>query len=190
MNEYNSDFKYIKYLDCHPPRSLAISFKDCDLIIREGMDTLESVSLCDFKLEGLINDENLPNSRSAIKKIILKPNEEYTLVSPEIGQQQGEVQMIIVKVTYLFEHEESDRYITWKYKNETYPLGELMILTGRTKLNETWKGWDLSYYSSTSNISFNPPFNPPVSQPDLNEGGIIFKNITQHNVDIEIFIFN
>lgn len=126
------------------------------------------------------------------RSVILTSLGSYTLTAPEIGQAQGEVQMIIVKVKYLKDHPEEERYLNWEYKGEIYPIRDLMILTGRTKPDVSWQGWDLSYYTNTPpSPGFNPPTYPPVTSPDLSFGGIMFSNPSeQYNTELEIFIFN
>jgi hypothetical protein len=66
-----------------------------------------------------------------------------------------------------------------------------MILTGRTKPDVPWQGWDLSYYSNNPpNPPFSPTIYPPISSPDNTFGGIMFTNPSTYDVDLEIFIFN
>lgn len=182
---YTTNTSYIKYLDCNPGVYRRAFFQSCNLDIKEGSNVLSTISLCDFKLEALECGGSLK------KNIIIKGNKNYTLTAPEIGQQQGEVQMIVVKVKYDKKQDPEDRYITWEYKGNVYPLNTLMILTGRTKSEEPWQGWDLSYYSNNPpSPSFSPQIYPPVSSPDPTLGGILFSNPSNYEVQLEIFIFN
>lgn len=189
---YTTDPKYIKYLDCNPGVSRRASFQSCNLDIREGANILSTISLCDFKLESLGSSELGGCGGSLKKSIVLGPSDSYTLTAPEIGQAQGEVQMIVVKVKYLKDHPQEERYLNWEYKGEIYPIGGLMILTGRTQPDIPWQGWDLSYY--TNNVpspQFTPSPYPPITSPDLSFGGIMFSNPSdQYNTELEIFVFN
>jgi hypothetical protein len=189
---YTTDPKYIKYLDCNPGVFRRVSFQSCNLNITEGSNVLSSVSFCDFKLESLGSSEMGGCGGSLKKSVILPALESYTLTAPEIGQAQGEVQMIVVKVKYLKDHPVEERYLNWEYKGEIYPIKDLMILTGRTKPDVPWYGWDLSYYSNTpTSPEFNPPVYPPVTSPDLLFGGIMFSNPSEeYNTELEIFILN
>jgi hypothetical protein len=188
---YTTDTQYIKYLDCNPGVYRRVVFQSCNLDIREGSNVLSSVSLCDFKLESLGSGDLGGCGGSAKKNIIIAGGSNYILTAPEVGQAQGEVQMIVVKVKYKKEQTEEDRYLTWEYKGNVYPINSLMILTGRTKPDVPWQGWDLSYYSNNPpNPPFSPTIYPPISSPDNTFGGIMFTNPSTYDVDLEIFIFN
>lgn len=95
---YTTDPQYIKYLDCNPGVYRRIFFQSCNLGIKEGSNILSSVPLCDFKLESLANSELGGCGGSSKKNITISSGSNYTLTAPEIGQAQGEVQMIVVKV--------------------------------------------------------------------------------------------
>jgi len=188
---YTTDPQYIKYLDCNPGTYRKVVFQSCNLDIREGSSVLSTISLCDLKLESLGNSELGGCGGSLKKNITLNGGYNYILTAPEIGQAQGEVQMIVVKVKYKKEQDPLDRYLTWEYKGNVYPLGSLMILTGRTEPDVPWHGWDLSYYSNNPpSPHFSPAIYPPVTSPDSTFGGIMFTNPSTYEVDLEILIFN
>lgn len=188
---YTTDPQYIKYLDCNPGTYRKVVFQSCNLDIREGSSVLSTISLCDFKLESLGNSELGGCGGSLKKNITLHAGYNYILTAPEIGQAQGEVQMIVVKVKYKKEQDPLDRYLLWEYKGNIYPLGSLMILTGRTQPDVPWHGWDLSYYSNNPpSPSFSPSIYPPITSPDSTFGGIMFTNPGTYEVDLEILIFN
>lgn len=189
---YTTNPTYIKHLDCNPGVYRRVFFQSCNLGIKEGANILTSVSLCDFKLESLGSGDLGGCGGSLKKNITIQANSSFTLTAPEVGQEQGEVQLIVVKVRYKKEHLPEDRYLTWEYKGNVYPIGALMILSGRTQPGQPWHGWDLSYYSNNPpSPSFSPSIFPPVSSPDLTFGGILFSNpSTQYAVELEIFIFN
>jgi hypothetical protein len=189
---YTTNPKYIKNLDCNPGVYRRIFFQSCNLDLKEGSNVLNSISLCDFKLEGLGGSEMGGCGGVLKKNVIIKPNSNYTLTAPEIGQDQGEVQLIAVKAKYNTSLEVEDRWINWEYKGATYPMNSLMILTGRTQAGTPWQGWDLSYYSNNPpSPSFSPQIFPPISSPDPTMGGIMFSNPnTTYEVQLEIFIFN
>jgi hypothetical protein len=189
---YTTDQRYIKHLDCNPGVYRKVYFQSCNLDIREGSNILSSISLCDFKLESLGNSEMGGCGGSLKRSVKLSPSSKYTLTAPEIGQAQGEVQMIVVKVKYEKDHPDEERYLTWEYKGGIYPINSLMVLTGRTESEIPWQGWDLSYYSNNpSSPSFSPHIYPPVTSPDISFGGIMFSNPSDsYSAELEIFVFN
>ncbi len=188
---YTTNTQYIKYLDCNPGVYRKIVFQSCNLNIKEGSNVLSSISLCDFKLESLDSSELGGCGGSLKKNITINAGSNYVLTAPEVGQAQGEVQMIVVKVKYKKEQDEEDRYLTWEYKGNVYPIYSLMFLTGRTKPDIPWQGWDLSYYSNNPpSPTFSPSLYPIVTSPDSTFGGIMFTNPGTYEVDLEILIFN
>lgn len=189
---YTTNPVYIKYLDCNPAVYRRVSFQSCNLDIKEGSNVLSLTSFCDFKLESLGSSDLGGCGGSAKRFVTIAPQSNYTLTAPEVGQEQGEVQMIVVKVKYQKDHDPKDRYLTWEYKGNVYPINSLMVLTGRTEPGIPWQGWDLSYYSNNPPApGFSPSIFPPVASPDFNFGGIMFSNPNEtHEVEMEIFIFN
>lgn len=188
---YTTNPTHIKYLDCNPAVYRRVVFQSCNLDIIEGSNVLSSTSFCDFKLESLGNAE-LGGCGGSIKRFIsLKGGYNYILTAPEIGQAQGEVQMIIVKVKYTEDQPPEERYLTWEYKGNVYPINSLMILTGRTEPEIPWQGWDLSYYSNNPpSPTFSPAIYPSVTSPDMTFGGIMFSNPGTYDVQLEILVFN
>lgn len=189
---YTTNQDYIKFLDCNPASYRKVYFQSCNLDVREGSSILSTVSLCDFKLESLGSSELGGCGGSLKRSITLLSSSTYTLTAPEIGQAQGEVQMIVVKVKYQKEHPDEERYLNWEYKGSIYPIKNLMILTGRTEPDVPWQGWDLSYYSNNPpNPSFSPQPYPPITSPSLSFGGIMFSNPSdKYKTELEIFVFN
>jgi len=189
---YTTNPVHIKYLDCNPAVYRRISFQSCNLDIKEGSNVLSTISLCDFKLESLGSSELGGCGGSLKKNITLNASSTYILTASEIGQAQGEVQMIVVKAKYQKNHPEEDRLVYWEYKGNTYPIHNLMILTGRTQAETPWQGWDLGYYSNTPpSPVFSPHTYPPIASPDLSFGGIMFSNPSNtYNTELEIFVFN
>jgi hypothetical protein len=187
-----TDPVYIKYINCNPETFKRVVFSSCNLSIKEGANISDTVSLCDFNLPSLDSGDLGGCGGSAKKKIILHPQSNYTLIAPEIGQEQGEVQLIVVKIKYGKKQSQEERYITWEYKGQVYPLNTLMVLSGRTKPSVPWQGWDLSYYSDNPpSPGFSPGIFPPVTSPDLTFGGILFNNPNPtHSVEVEILIMN
>ena len=189
---YTTNPSYIEHLDCNPGVFRKAVFQSCNLEIKEGPNVLSRLSLCDFKLEGLGSSELGGCGGSMKIKKVLGAGTNYTLTAPEIGQEQGEVQMIVVKVKYDSKIDPFDRYLTWEYKGNVYPINSLMILTGRTEPGIAWHGWDLSYYSNNPPTpGFSPQLFPPVTSPDLSFGGIMFTNPNEtYDADLEILVFN
>lgn len=178
----------IKGLDCNAPAGRKVTFQSCNLDIKEGSKILIQVPLCDFKLEG-IGEAGCGGSLK--RALTIKANSSQIITAPEIGQAQGEVQMITIKVKYQTAHPEADRYLTWEYKGSIYPIGTLMILTGRTLGDQPWQGWDLSNYTETlPSPAYSPQLNPVITSPDMSFGGIMITNPNIYDVDIEILILN
>lgn len=178
----------IKGLDCNPATSRKVVFQGCNLDLKEGSKVLMQVPLCDFKVEGL---GEAGCGGSLKRALTLRANTSHVITAPEIGQAQGEVQMITIKVKYQNTHPVDKRYLTWEYKGSVYPIGTLMVLTGRTLSDQPWQGWDLSNYTGTpSSPAYSPQLNPIVTAPDMNFGGIMISNPNIYDVDIEILILN
>lgn len=189
---YTTNPKFIEHLDCNPGVYRRVYFQSCNLDIREGSNILSTVSLCDFKLESLGSSELGGCGGSLKKNITINKSSTYILTASEIGQAQGEVQMIVVKVKYDKDHPEEERYLNWEYKGSIYPINTLMVLTGRTEAEIPWQGWDLGYYSDNPPTpSFSPQPYPTITSPNLSFGGIMFSNPNDtYNVELEIFVFN
>lgn len=178
----------IKGLDCNPATSRKVMFQACNLDLKEGSKVLVQVPLCDFKVEGL---GEAGCGGSLKRALTVKANSSQIITAPEIGQAQGEVQMITIKVKYQTAHPATERYLTWEYKGSVYPLGNLMILTGRTLGSQPWQGWDLSNYTENpTSPAYSPALHPIVTSPDMSFGGIMITNPNIYDVDIEILILN
>ena len=188
---YTTNPQYIKYLDCNPGVYKRVVFQSCNLDIREGSSVLNQVSLCDFNLQSLGSSELGGCGGVAKKSVMIKTQSNYILTAPEVGQAQGEVQLIVVKAKYDTKQDPATRFLTWEYKGNVYPMNTLMVLTGRTEAEIPWQGWDLSYYSNNPPApQFSPHVYPTLSSPDLTFGGIMFTNPGGYSVDLEIFVFN
>ena len=189
---YTTNQDYIKFLDCNPGVYRRVAFQSCNLDIKQGSNVLSTISLCDFKLESLGSGDLGGCGGSLKRSVTLKASSNYILTAPEVGQEQGEVQLIIIKVKYDSKIEPIDRYLTWEYKGNVYPINSMMALTGRTEPGIPWQGWDLSYYSNNPPLpDFSPQIFPPVASPDLTFGGIMFTNPNQYyDTELEIFVFN
>lgn len=183
---------YIKYLNCNPETYKRVGFQSCNLVIKDGAAIVSTVSLCDFNLPSLGSSELGGCGGSVKKNFTLGPQSNYTLTAPEIGQEQGEVQLIAVKVKYNKNHQPEQRYLTWEYKGQVYPVNSLMVLTGRTQPSSPWHGWDLSYYSNNPPVpGFSPSIFPAISSPDFTFGGILFNNPNEtYPIEVEILIMN
>ena len=179
---YTTDPAEIKFLQCDPAKPRILSFDGCNLKISEGTKTLETIPLCSL---------NIPQEScggSIKKSITIQPNSNYTLVSPEIADNSGFVQMILVKIKYLYGTEPGDMWIQFEYKGWQGIINNFMILTGRTPGN----GWDMNDISGIIPASpFDPHGNPDPGSPDLSFGGILFTNPSLVNpVQLDILIFN
>lgn len=188
---YTTDSSKIKYLDCNPASYKKVVFQSCNLDIRDGSNVLVQVPLCDFKLESIGSSEMGGCGGTLKRRVTIQANGNFILTAPEVGQEQGEVQFIIIKVAYTKNAPEEEKYLLWEYKGNVYPVGPLMVLSGRTQPGIPYQGWDLGYYSNNPpDPSFSPTIFPSVTSPDLTFGGILFTNPGGSPVELEIFVFN
>ena len=104
-----------------------------------------------------INVDSFSKSR-----VSLNPGESFLLSQSDIGDSDGYVSFIAIKAKFNPAVIESKKYITWKYKEQTMNMGELMVLSG-TKQYSTdsgYDGWNLSkpneYLSNGGMIFTNP----------------------------------
>lgn len=174
----------IKFLDCKPYKKKKISLVGCDLIISEGSNELEKVSLCDLSYP-------LLDCGGYVKrKYIIPPNSSKEIHAGNIAQEQGEVAFIAIKVTYS-SSETANKVINFEYKGEIYPIYNIMILSGITKPNEPYKGWDMTPYSENVPLPiYSPELNPVITSPNFTFGGFLINNPLSTDVQIEIYMVN
>lgn len=100
----------------------------------------------------------------------LRATKSFLLSQTDVADQNGYVGFIAIKAIFPNTLVERKKYLTWEYKETTYNMGELMVLTGGpfSTVDSEFLGWNLSQ--------------PGVVFP---EGGIIFHN-PHPNVDIKL----
>jgi len=107
-------------------------------------------------------------------RVNLKAQKNFLLSQTAIADDLGYVTFIAVKVIFPSDTIESNKYLTWTYEGATYPMGELLILSGPrlSAENSVYGGWFLSKPSQYSNT-----------------GGIVFTNAhTDIDVKLEILV--
>lgn len=90
----------------------------------------------------------------------LRAGKSYLLSQTDIAESNGYVSFIAVKATFPTALQ-TKKYLLWKYKDQTFNMGDLMVLSGGpySTSDSEFIGWNLSQ--------------PGVTFP---EGGIIFTN--------------
>jgi hypothetical protein len=84
---------------------------------------------------------------------------------------------------------DSERLIHWEYKGNLFPLKNILFLTGKTLDHIKHHGWDLEPYAPEDS-TFSPVLSPQPTSPDLSLGGIVLKNTTLKEVEVEILVMN
>jgi hypothetical protein len=173
----------IKFLDCNPYKKKKISLVGCDLIVSEGANELEKVNLCD------VNYPFLECGGWSKKKYTIPSKKSKQIFAGNTAQLQGEIAFIAIRV-YYNKSETSTKVINFEYKSNIYPIYNLMILSGITKPLESYKGWDMEPYASSS---LNPSFQGIQNQLEgfgLSFGGMLISNPLDTDVQIEVFTAN
>jgi hypothetical protein len=184
-NINTTDPRYIKALDCNPTRQKKIIFEGSSLKIISGAQVLDSVDLSGF------SHFASEFGGSMKKRVFIQPDLNYYLYAGNIGQDQGEVSFIIMKVKYDSSLPEEEKYITWEYEGYVFPVKNLLVLSGRTLDDIKYHGWDLEAYDDTvTSPVFSPNLNPNLTPQDLTFGGILIYNRTGKEVEVEILVMN
>jgi hypothetical protein len=173
----------IKFLDCKPYKKKKISLVGCDLIVSEGANELEKVSLCD------LNYPLLDCGGWSKKKYTIPAKESKQIFAGNTAQLQGEIAFLAIRVYYKTS-ETATRVINFEYKGEIYPIYNLMILSGITRPTEAYQGWDMEPYSVASqNSNFSGVLNQLESY-NTSFGGMLISNPLDSDVQIEVFTAN
>lgn len=192
-NVLKTDSRYIKYVDCNPEKQKKIVFEGSFLKIIEGAKVLHSLDMSGFFHPASINGGSFK------KRIYIEAEKSWNLYGGNIAQDQGEVSLIIVKVKYDKSLTEDQKLIYWEYKGKTFPLKNVLFLTGKTLDHVKHHGWDLepyNVYGDPTNVSpvidpeFSPVLSPQPTSPDLSLGGIKIMNTTIKEVELEILVMN
>lgn len=192
-NILKTDSRYIKSIDCNPEKQKKIVFEGSFLKIIMGSNVLYSLDMSGFFHPASINGGSFK------KRIYISPESSWDLYGGNIAQDQGEVSLIVIKVKYDKALTDDERLIFWEYKGKTFPLKNLLFLTGKTLDHIKHHGWDLepyNVYGDPSNISpvvdpeFSPVLSPQPISPDFSLGGIKIINPTLKEVELEILVMN
>jgi hypothetical protein len=192
-NVLKTDSRYVKYIDCNPEKQKKIVFEGSILKIIEGSKVLHSVDMSGFFHPASITGGSFK------KRIFIDPETSWNLYGGNIAQDQGEVSLIIVKVKYDKSLTEDEKLIFWEYKGRTFPLKNVLFLTGKTLDHVKHHGWDLepyNVYGDPTNVSpvvdpeFSPVLSPQPTSPDFSLGGIKIMNTTRKEVEVEILVMN
>jgi hypothetical protein len=115
------------------------------------------------------------------QSILIGPRSSVNIDAGSFYGTTGEVSMFIAKANYLPESGDNDKILFWDYKtNPRQIMGEIMILTGAVKGGSQWRGWDMdpfSTYGHTGNANSA-------------QGGFIFTNPTDYNVNLTVIAAN
>lgn len=192
-NVLKTDSRYVKSINCNPERQKKIVFEGAFLKIIEGSKVLHSIDMSGFFHPASINGGSFK------KRIYIDSQKSWDLYGGNVAQDQGEVSLVIIKVKYDRSLTEDEKLIFWEYKGKTFPLKNVMFLTGKTLDNVKHHGWDLEPYnvygdptdvSPTVDPVFSPVLSPQPTSPDFSLGGIKIMNTTQKEVELEILVMN
>jgi hypothetical protein len=105
-------------------------------------------------------------------KVNLRAGKCFLLSQNDIGNKLGYVSFILVKAIFPNNIVESRKYLEWTYMGKTYPMGELLALSGMmlSATDSIYEGWLLAKPNEYSDL-----------------GGIVFCN-TQSDIDIKLEI--
>ena len=182
-----TDQRGIKYANCDLEKQKRIIFENTSLKVVMGSQTLYSMNLTSFFHPATSNGGSLK------KRIYISPGEEYDLYAGNIGQDQGEVSLVIIRVVrYDKQLAETEKVIFWQYLGNMFPIKDLMFLTGKTLDTIKHHGWDLEPYSVVSPgiNEFTPTLHNETTSPNFSLGGIKINNTTTGEVELEILIMN
>lgn len=183
-NVLSTDQTYIQGVDCNPQKQKKIIFEGSTLKVISGSNTLFGIDFSNF---GQFGSEF---GGSFKKDVYIQSQQTYTLYGGNISQAQGEVSMIVLMVRYDSATALVDRHISVDYKGKIIPCGTLLFLTGVTKDDVAWHGWDLEPYTNASPIPYSPTISPNVTSPDYDFGGLLIYNPTNGEIEVEILVMN
>ena len=184
-NIYKTNQKYVEHIDCNPQKQKQIIFEGSFLKVVMGSEVLDSTDL------STLFHPASENGGSFVKRFYISPGANYTLYGGNISQDQGEVSMIIIRITYDPSLTEDQQLITLEYEGKIFPCNNLFFVTGKTLDTIKYHGWDLEPWNDQAE---SPQFSPVISHmptsPDLNFGGILINNPTTQEIEVEILVMN
>jgi hypothetical protein len=138
----------------------------CEIKMLEGTTVKSTFSLCDF---GITLDDFSSFSTCLEPGLSL-------LLNPEGIDMNGEVKLIIIRVTYPSSLDPSLRYINFTHQGKVLPIGDIMILSGNPAVDAPGRGWDLS------------PDGTDISSPYFEQGGMILYNPHTARINIQVIL--
>lgn len=143
-----------------------IGMDRCELKLYDGTIVKSTFSLCDFSSQ--IDDFSYSTT-------CLEPGRSFIINSDNIGS-NGEVKMIIIKVSYPSSLVYQDKYINFINQGKTLPIGDIMMLSGNPNSNSPGRGWDLNANGTD------------ITSPYFTDGGIILFNPHSVKINVQIII--
>lgn len=186
-NILSTDQREIQNSSCGLEKQKRIVFENTFLKVVMGSQTLYSMDLSSFFHPATLRGGNFK------KRIYIAPGGDYDLYAGNIGQSQGEVSLIIIRVIrYDKRLDEKEKVIFWEYLGNKFPIKNLMFLTGKTLDSIKHHGWDLEPYSnvSPSAYQFSPHLHNQTTPANYSLGGIKINNTTIGEVELEILVMN
>ena len=153
---------------CETVIGTGVIFDNCSFYFTKSGSPGYVLDLCDFRLD--IND-------FFMNEFCLYAQTSQNIVMDSVNTTQpGEVSFIAIKVKYPSTVLTENKYLNFLYKSVTYPLGDLMILTGNPKAGFTGHGIDLD------------PNGSDIISPILSLGGILLENPHTYKVNIQVLV--
>jgi len=154
-------------LICNPPSVLSMGMDRCTISLFNGTTVIKGLSLCDFSMD--VDDY-------VSQDVCMAPGETFYLQADSLGLiPYGETSFILIKATYPKGTLIDNRYIRWTYKGETYPMSEIMILTGSPDGTPN-TGWDVTPGSETT------------GSPSFIDGGFVLNNPQSFKINLKIIV--
>lgn len=138
----------------------------CEIKMLEETTVKSTFSLCDL---GIALDDFSSFSTCLEPGLSL-------LLNPEDIDMNGEVKLIIIKVTYPSSLDQSLRYINFTHQGKVLPIGDIMILTGNPAVDAPGRGWDLS------------PNGTDITSPYFDQGGMTLYNPHAVRINIQVIL--
>lgn len=138
----------------------------CEIKMLEGTAVKSSFSLCDV---GLSVDDFSSFSTCLEPGLSL-------LLNPEGIDIDGEVKLIIIKVSYPSTLDPTQKFINFINQGMTLPIGDIMILSGNPTADSPGRGWDLS------------PDGTDISSPYFEQGGMLLYNPQSVRINIQVIL--
>lgn len=155
-------------LNCDTVISQGIMLDRCTLYFTKAGASTQTIDLCSFSQN--IND-------FIFNEFCIDAMSDLDIKIDSINTTQpGEILFLAIRVKYPSTELAINKYINFYYKNEKYPLGDLMILTGNPKAGFPGHGIDLD------------PNGSDIISPLLSLGGLKLENEQNFKVNVQVLI--